>query len=117
VYFKSGSLYQCKQEPNFKCGKYMGNVKNYMNSVAIVETDSAGWQLDYMVTLISNVLRKNSAVEHQTLATRIHRLIEKKHPVQAAAPAALQESVESAEAVENIAPVDPPDTSEAQDSQ
>jgi len=86
VYFKSGSLYQCKQEPDFKCGKYMGNVKNYMNSVAIVETDSSGWQLDYMVTLISNVLRKNSAVEHQTLATRIHRLIEKAHPVQVVAP-------------------------------
>jgi hypothetical protein len=117
VYFKSGSLYQCKQEPDFKCGKYMGNVKNYMNSVAIVETDSAGWQLDYMVTLISNVLRKNSAVEHQTLATRIHRLIEKEHPVQAAAPAALVESVESAEAVEDIAPVDPPDTSATGGSQ
>ena len=117
VYFKSGSLYKCKQEPDFKCGKYMGNVKNYMNSVAIVETDSAGWQLDYMVTLISNVLRKNSAVEHQTLATRIHRLIEKEHPVHAAAPAALVESVESAEAVEDIAPVDPPDTSATGGSQ
>jgi hypothetical protein len=80
VYFKSGSLYQCRQEADFKCGKYMGNVKNYMNSVAIVETDNEGWQLDYMVTLISNVLRKNSAVDHQTLATRIHRLIEKAHP-------------------------------------
>jgi hypothetical protein len=99
VYFKSGSLYKCKQEPDFKCGKYMGNVRNYMNSVAIVETDSDGWQLDYMVTLISNVLRKNSAVEHQTLATRIHRLIEKAHPVQAAAPAALVDALESAEAV------------------
>ncbi len=91
VYFKSGSLYQCKQEPDFKCGKYMGNVKNYMNSVAIVETDSGGWQLDYMVTLISNVLRKNSAVEHQTLATRIHRLIEKAHPAQVVAPVAAGE--------------------------
>jgi Beta-lactamase enzyme family len=117
VYFKSGSLYQCKKEPDFKCGKYMGNVRNYMNSVAIVETDSGGWQLDYMVTLISNVLRKNSAVEHQTLATRIHRLIEKEHPVRAAAPAARVESVESAEAVEEIAPVDPPDTGDTGDSQ
>ena len=114
VYFKSGSLYQCKQEPDFKCGKYMGNVKNYMNSVAIVETDSSGWQLDYMVTLISNVLRKNSAVEHQTLATRIHRLIEKANPVQVAAPAALVESVESAEAVESMEPVAPPDTGDSQ---
>jgi len=110
VYFKSGSLYKCKPEPDFKCGKYRGNVRNYMNSVAIVETDSDGWQLDYMVTLISNVLRKNSAVDHQTLATRIHRLIEKAHPVQAA-PAALVESVESAEAVE---PVDPPDDGDSQ---
>jgi hypothetical protein len=110
VYFKSGSLYQCKQEPDFKCGKYMGNVKNYMNSVAIVETDSNGWQLDYMVTLISNVLRKNSAVEHQTLATRIHRLIEKAHPVQIVAPAALIESVESAEAVVPLEPADAGDS-------
>jgi hypothetical protein len=114
VYFKSGSLYQCKEEPDFKCGKYMGNVRNYMNSVAIVETDSGGWQLDYMVTLISNVLRKNSAVDHQTLATRIHRLIEKANPVQAAAPAALVESVESAEAVEPVEPVDPPDSGDSQ---
>jgi hypothetical protein len=108
VYFKSGSLYQCKQEPDFKCGKYMGNVRNYMNSVAIVETDSDGWQLDYMATLISNVLRKNSAVEHQTLATRIHRLIEKEHPVQAAAPAA------PAESEEPVAAVEPPDVDAGQ---
>jgi len=113
VYFKSGSLYQCKPEPDFKCGKYKGNVRNYMNSVAIVETDSGGWQLDYMVTLISNVLRKNSAVEHQTLATRIHRLIEKEHPVQVAAPAALVESVESAEVVEPDDAVEPPDTGDS----
>jgi hypothetical protein len=115
VYFKSGSLYKCKQEPDFKCGKYMGNVRNYMNSVAIVETDSDGRQLDYMVTLISNVLRKNSAVEHQTLATRIHRLIEKEHPVQAAAPAAPVETVDSAAAV---VPVDEPaETTDTGDSQ
>jgi hypothetical protein len=115
VYFKSGSLYKCKQEPDFKCGKYMGNVRNYMNSVAIVETESDGWQLDYMVTLISNVLRKNSAVEHQTLATRIHRLIEKEHPVQAAAPAAPVESVDAAAAV---VPVDEPtETTDTGDSQ
>jgi hypothetical protein len=115
VYFKSGSLYKCKPEPDFKCGKYMGNVRNYMNSVAIVETDSDGWQLDYMVTLISNVLRKNSAVEHQTLATRIHRLIEKEHPVQAAAPAVLAETVETAEAVDPVdEPVESPDAGGSQ---
>ena len=80
VYFKSGSLYSCKEEEGFKCGKYMGNVKNYMNSVAIVETSTGDQRLDYIATLISNVLRKNSAVDHQTLGTRIHRLIEKAHP-------------------------------------
>ena len=37
VYFKSGSLYKCKPDPKFKCGKYRGNVRNLMNSVAIVE--------------------------------------------------------------------------------
>jgi hypothetical protein len=57
------------------------------------------------------VLRKNSAVEHQTLATRIHRLIEKTHPVQATAPAALVEAVESAEVAE---PVAIPDTGDSQ---
>ena len=92
VYFKSGSLYSCKKEEGFKCGKYMGNVKNYMNSVAIIETSDSGQPLDYIVTLISNILRKNSAVDHQTLGTRIHRLIEKAHPVPASvsepAPAA-----------------------------
>jgi hypothetical protein len=80
VYFKSGSLYTCRKEEGFKCGQYMGNVKNYMNSVAIVESPAGDYRLDYMVTLISNVLRKNSAVDHQTLSTRIHRLIEAAHP-------------------------------------
>jgi hypothetical protein len=79
VYFKSGSLYQCKPEPDFKCYKYHGNVKNYMNSVAIIEDDSGAKRLFYLVSLMSNVLRKNSAVDHQTLATRIHRLIQQRH--------------------------------------
>ena len=37
VYFKSGSLYECTKEAGFVCGQYMGNVKNYMNSIAIIE--------------------------------------------------------------------------------
>jgi len=78
VYFKSGSLYSCKAEPEFQCKKYHGNVRNYMNSLAMVETDQEPG-LDYIVAVMSNVLRKNSAVEHQTLGTRIHRLIEKFH--------------------------------------
>jgi len=80
VYFKSGSLYSCMKEEGFKCGKYKGNKKNYMNSLAIIETTSDGYQLDYIAGLISNVLRVNSAVEHQTFGMRIHRMIEKAHP-------------------------------------
>ena len=83
VYFKSGSLYKCKEEEGFKCGAYRGNVRNYMNSVAIVEYPAGDNRLFYISTLISNVLRKNSAVDHQTMGTRIHRLIEKAHPVPA----------------------------------
>jgi hypothetical protein len=76
VYFKSGSLYKCKPEPGFECKKYQGNVKNMLNSVAIVEAPAADPQLYYMVVVMSNVLRKNSAVVHQTLATRIHRMLQ-----------------------------------------
>jgi len=88
VYFKSGSLYGCQQEPDFKCGPYRGNVRNYMNSVAIVESPAGERRLHYVVTLISNVLRKNSAATHQALATQIHEIIEGMHesPPAAAAP-------------------------------
>ena len=80
VYFKSGSLYSCMEEEGFTCGKYKGNKRNYMNSLAIIETTNDGYQLDYIAGLISNVLRVNSAVEHQTFGMRIHRMIEKAHP-------------------------------------
>jgi hypothetical protein len=76
VYFKSGSLYKCQAEPNFKCGKYQGNVVNRLASLAMVESPASNRRYHYMVVVMSNVLRKNSAVAHQTLATRIHRLIE-----------------------------------------
>jgi hypothetical protein len=79
VYFKSGSLYSCREEEAFTCGKYMGNVRNYMNSFAIVESPADDRRLHYMVMLISNVLRQNSAVDHQALGTRIHELIEDAH--------------------------------------
>jgi hypothetical protein len=79
VYFKSGSLFQCAPEPGFTCRPYAGNVKNYMNSTAIIESPASGRQLYYMTTLITNVLRKNSAAEHQALATQIQRLMTKLH--------------------------------------
>ncbi|HEY8156345.1 MAG TPA: serine hydrolase [Myxococcota bacterium] len=88
VYFKSGSLYSCQPEPGFACGKYKGNVRNYMNSTAIVEVSERTPPLHYIAVVLSNVLRRNSAVEHQTLGTRIHRLVESLHPLEAApAPA------------------------------
>jgi hypothetical protein len=79
VYFKSGSLYRCRPEPEFTCRKYEGNVENMMNSVAIVESPAGRFTLHYLVTLMSNVPRKNSAVAHQTFATRLHRLIKSFH--------------------------------------
>ncbi len=75
VYFKSGSLYKCKKEPGYTCKKYAGNVLNYMNSATIVESPAAARSTYYMSTLVTNVLRKNSAAEHQALATQLQRLI------------------------------------------
>ena len=80
VYYKSGSLFECKPEPDFACKAYAGNVKNFMNSVAIVESPARERRLFYLVTLLSNVLRRNSAEDHQEIATRIQRLIESLHP-------------------------------------
>jgi len=77
VYFKSGSLYKCAPEPGYKCKPYAGNVKNYMNSATIIESPAGERRLYYMSTLITNVLRKNSAAEHQALATRLQQLISK----------------------------------------
>ncbi len=74
LYFKSGSLYKCKPEAGFECKKYSGNVENYMNSVAIVEHPDG---TTYLVALMSNVLRKNSNIDHQTLATRIDDIVRK----------------------------------------
>ena len=79
VYFKSGSLYSCQPEAGFVCGKYMGNKRNQLASVAIIESPTEPPQLRYMVIVMSDVLKVNSAVAHQTLALRIHRMIQKRH--------------------------------------
>jgi hypothetical protein len=73
VFFKSGSLFECKPEPDFTCGAYKGNVINLMHSVAAVESG----ERVYLVAILSNVLRVNSAVEHQTLGGEIEKLIQK----------------------------------------
>ncbi len=79
VYYKSGSLYKCDKTGGAKCVAYSGDIYNYMNSVAIVEQEIDGVKLHYMATVISNVLGKNSAVEHQTFGTRVHKLIREEH--------------------------------------
>ncbi|MEM6965160.1 MAG: serine hydrolase [Bacteroidota bacterium] len=72
VYFKSGSLYSCDRSTMPDCGKYRGNVKNFMNSVAIVEQPDG---TTYLVALMTNVLRKNSNTDHNALAAKIDALV------------------------------------------
>lgn len=72
VYFKSGSLYKCDRSKGEACGKYMGNVTNFMNSVIIVEHPDS---CRYMVALMTNVLRKNSGTDHMNLATKIDKIV------------------------------------------
>ncbi len=79
VYFKSGSLYSCRPEPGFRCQKYAGNRVNLLTSVAIVESPAGAPRLHYLVSVISNVLRKNSAFEHQALAAQVHQLIRRRN--------------------------------------
>ncbi len=74
VYFKSGSLYKCDRSKDEACVKYMGNVTNFMNSVIIVEQPD---NCKYMVVLMTNVLRKNSASDHMYLAGSIDKVIRK----------------------------------------
>jgi len=69
------------QEPDFKCGEYKGNAINSMNSFAIIESPAGERRLHNRVVLTSNVLRKNSACDHQMLAAEIHDIPEETHLV------------------------------------
>ncbi|MGH7899290.1 MAG: hypothetical protein ACREQQ_15145, partial [Candidatus Binatia bacterium] len=103
VYFKSGSFADCGGGGDDcpKPLKYKGTAKNFMNSVIAVETLDRAVPLRYYVTLLSNVVGQNSAVAHQTMGTRIHRLIEERHPIAEAAlvkpEAPVEEDQKSAE--------------------
>jgi hypothetical protein len=72
LYFKSGSLYSCDPNKSGPCGKYAGNRFNYMNSVAIVEQPEGA---KYIVVLMSNVLSKNSNLDHRRLAGQIDGIV------------------------------------------
>ncbi len=93
VFFKSGSLYSCVKEEGFACGKYRGNGKNFMNSIAIIETPARPaegvTQRRYLVALMSNVLKVNSAWDHSRLAAAIDEAVRTRAPtkVQDAGPA------------------------------
>jgi hypothetical protein len=84
IYFKSGSFYQCRPEEGFQCAKYRGNVQNLMNSIAIVESpaERGPEQKRYIVALISDVLKVNSAWDHSRLAAAIEEMIQTRKPVQ-----------------------------------
>lgn len=74
VFFKSGSLYSCRPEEGYRCQKYMGNARNMMNSLTIVEgADRAGPH--YITALMSNVLKYNSAWDHSRIAAAVHETI------------------------------------------
>jgi hypothetical protein len=81
VYFKSGSWYACREEPGFQCADFQGNVRNYMNSLAVVEEEVDGVKLHYAVIVISNVLRENSVEAHRALGDDIHLVIRGLHGV------------------------------------
>jgi hypothetical protein len=74
LYFKSGSLYECRKEKGFNCRKYHGNVMNYMNSVTVVET-AGSRPLHYIAAVLSNVLKKDSQDVHKSMAKGVHKLI------------------------------------------
>ena len=86
VYFKSGSLYGCKPERGYECGKFLGNRINFMNSMVVIESIDRDPPLRYAVVLLSNVLRKNSSDVHQEIGFKIHRLMEGYHPPRPATP-------------------------------
>lgn len=81
VYFKSGSLYRCVAEEGYECGQYRGNAENLMHSVAVVESPAGVEHARvYLVSMMSNVLKVNSAAEHMEIGTQIERLVARLHP-------------------------------------
>ncbi len=77
VYFKSGSLYSCREEEGFTCGKYKGNRLNAMNSIAIIETPATNeqGQKRYIAALTSDVRKVNSAWDHSRIGSAVDEVI------------------------------------------
>lgn len=82
VFFKSGSLYSCKPEEGYRCRRYEGNGRNFMNSVVTVEKPAgASPDTRYIVSLLSNVLKTNSAWDHSRIGAAIDELVATRAPV------------------------------------
>ena len=59
VYFKSGSLYGCKPEKGYDCGKFLGNRDQLHELHGDHRIPRPGAEIRYAVVVLSNVLRKN----------------------------------------------------------
>lgn len=79
MYFKSGSMYGCKDRSK-PCPKYKGDRLNRLASVALIEYPANKPQFRYIAVVMSDVLEVNSAVAHQTLAWKIHKLVRDTQP-------------------------------------
>jgi len=75
AFFKSGSLYSCVPEEGYRCARYMGNGRNFMNSVATIESPAGNPEFMYTVAMLSNVLKFNSAWDHSRFAAAIHEMV------------------------------------------
>ncbi len=75
LYYKSGSLYSCLDEPGFDCRQYHGDRLNLLASVAEIEAPAQDPQAFYIAAVISNVLCRDSSELHKELATAIHRIV------------------------------------------
>jgi hypothetical protein len=91
IYFKSGSWYGCRPEKGFQCRKYHGNVRNFMNSVTMVESVDQKQKLHYIAVVLSNVLKVDSLEDHKRMGTEVHQLIQARHPVEEDATGAATE--------------------------
>ncbi len=67
-FYQKMSLPSCNQVR----GQRFGNAVNLMHSVAVVESGKKV----YLVAIMSDVLKANSAVEHQAIAGEIERLVQ-----------------------------------------
>lgn len=74
----------------------MGNGRNYMNSVATVETPAGAPEHTYTLAMISKVLRFNSAWDRSRFAAAIHEMVLTREPVSVRESASASEIAEVA---------------------